>query len=277
MIQTLIAAIGSGVGNDDFEVEKARYHKVIIMADADVDGSHIRTLLLTFFFRHMKPLIDAGYVYIAQPPLYSTVVGKEKIYLKDDQAKDVFLAENPDHKNEFNRLKGLGEMDYDELSETTMDAGRANAAEGDLRRGRAGGRDRQRADGRRRVAAQGVHREERQRRPVPGYLAHEQTPTEQAVTPPHERTRTRAAMAGDGDGGGDQQAIVFGRVEDVEIKEEMERSYPRLLHVGHRRACAAGCARRSQAGPPPVPVRDEPSGSGRSSGSSAHEVRPDHR
>jgi DNA gyrase subunit B len=124
VIQTLIAAIGSGVGNDDFEVEKARYHKVIIMADADVDGSHIRTLLLTFFFRHMKPLIDAGYVYIAQPPLYSTVVGKEKIYLKDDQAKDAFLAENPDHKNEFNRLKGLGEMDYDELSETTMDAGR---------------------------------------------------------------------------------------------------------------------------------------------------------
>jgi DNA gyrase subunit B len=124
VIQTLIAAIGSGVGNDEFEVEKARYHKVIIMADADVDGSHIRTLLLTFFFRHMKPLIDAGYVYIAQPPLYSTVIGKEKIYLKDDQAKDAFLTENPDHKNEFNRLKGLGEMDYDELSETTMDAGR---------------------------------------------------------------------------------------------------------------------------------------------------------
>jgi DNA gyrase subunit B len=124
IIQTLIAAIGSGVGNDDFEIEKARYHKIIIMADADVDGSHIRTLLLTFFFRHMKPLIDAGYVYIAQPPLYSTLVGKEKIYLKDDQAKDAFLAEHPDHKNEFNRLKGLGEMDYDELSDTTMDAGK---------------------------------------------------------------------------------------------------------------------------------------------------------
>ena len=123
VIQTLIAAIGSGVGNDDFEIEKVRYHKVIIMADADVDGSHIRTLLLTFFFRHMKPLIDAGYVYIAQPPLFSTLVGKEKIYLKDDQAKEAFLAENPEHKNEFNRLKGLGEMDFEELSETTMDAG----------------------------------------------------------------------------------------------------------------------------------------------------------
>jgi DNA gyrase subunit B len=121
-VQALIAAIGSGVGNEEFEVEKARYHKVVIMADADVDGSHIRTLLLTFFFRHMKPLIDAGYMYIAQPPLYSTLVGKEKIYLKDDLAKEAFLAENPEHKNEFNRLKGLGEMDFDELSETTMDA-----------------------------------------------------------------------------------------------------------------------------------------------------------
>ena len=121
-VQSLIAAIGSGIGNEEFELEKARYHKIIIMADADVDGSHIRTLLLTFYFRQMKPLIDAGFVYCAQPPLYSTLVGKEKIYLKDDPAKERFLTEKKgEHKNEFVRLKGLGEMDYDELGETTMD------------------------------------------------------------------------------------------------------------------------------------------------------------
>jgi DNA gyrase subunit B len=118
-IQALITAIGAGLG-DEFDVSKARYGKVIILADADVDGSHIRTLLLTFFFRQMKPLVEEGHVYVAQPPLYSTVVGKEKVYLKDDVARARFLAERPNHKNEFNRLKGLGEMDPHELAETTM-------------------------------------------------------------------------------------------------------------------------------------------------------------
>jgi DNA gyrase subunit B len=119
-IQSLISAIGAGLG-EDFDVAKIRYHKVIILADADVDGNHIRTLLLTFFFRQMKAMVELGHVYIAQPPLYSTIVGKDTVYLKDDAARDRFVAEHPGKKYEFGRLKGLGEMDFGELKETTMD------------------------------------------------------------------------------------------------------------------------------------------------------------
>ena len=90
-IISLIQAIGAGVG-EEFDLEKARYHKIILLADADVDGVHIRTLLLTFFFRQMRPLVEAGYIYIAQPPLYSTEIGRSKIYLKDDPARDAYLA-----------------------------------------------------------------------------------------------------------------------------------------------------------------------------------------
>jgi DNA gyrase subunit B len=120
-VQALIAAIGAGL-SEDFDIAKARYRKVIILADADVDGSHIRTLLLTFFFRQMRPLIEEGCVFCAQPPLFSTLVEKKKRYFKDEAARQRFLAEHPNHKAEFNRLKGLGEMDWEELGETTMDA-----------------------------------------------------------------------------------------------------------------------------------------------------------
>jgi len=119
-VQALISAIGAGVG-DEYDIDKIRYHKIVLMCDADVDGSHIRTLLLTFFFRQMRPLIEGGHIFIAQPPLYSTEVGRNKLYLKDDAAKTRFLAEHPNHKNDFQRLKGLGEMDAEELWATTMD------------------------------------------------------------------------------------------------------------------------------------------------------------
>jgi DNA gyrase subunit B len=119
-IQSLISAVGAGVG-EEFDPAKIRYGKVIVLADADVDGNHIRTLLLTFFFRQMTALVEQGHVYIAQPPLYSTVVGKDKIYLKDDAARDRYVAEHPGKTLEFQRLKGLGEMDFGELKDTTMD------------------------------------------------------------------------------------------------------------------------------------------------------------
>ncbi len=122
-IQTLVTAVGAGIG-EEFESDKARYGKVIILADADVDGSHIRALLLTFFFRQMRGLIESGKVYVAQPPLYSTTVGKETVYLKDEVARQRFLEERPNHKAEFARLKGLGEMDWEELRDTTMDSNR---------------------------------------------------------------------------------------------------------------------------------------------------------
>ena len=117
-LMPVITALGTGIG-DDFDITKLRYDKVIIMADADVDGSHIRTLLLTFFFRYMRPLVEQGHVYIAQPPLFRITKGKEHKYAYSDMERDQILAQI-EGKTEVQRYKGLGEMDSDQLWETTM-------------------------------------------------------------------------------------------------------------------------------------------------------------
>ena len=120
----MIIALGAGIG-EEFDENKLRYHKVIIMADADVDGSHIRTLLLTFFFRFMRPLIEHGYVYSAVPPLYKLSRGKTQRVAYSDPERDQISAEmradNPNAKIDIARYKGLGEMNPHELWETTMD------------------------------------------------------------------------------------------------------------------------------------------------------------
>src|SRR5213592_2287350 len=124
-IRTMITALGTGVG-EDFNLENARYHKIIIMTDADVDGAHIRTLLLTFFYKEMKQLIDAGYIYIAQPPLFRVGKGKEEYYAYDEKERDAYVKRLSNgaegHANILiQRYKGLGEMNPDQLRDTTMD------------------------------------------------------------------------------------------------------------------------------------------------------------
>lgn len=118
-ILSMIQAIGTGIGNE-FQIENARYHKIVIMTDADVDGAHIRTLLLTFFYRFMPQIIEKGYVYIAQPPLYKIQQGKKIEYAYSDEELNLKLSEITG-KRDIQRYKGLGEMNPEQLWETTMD------------------------------------------------------------------------------------------------------------------------------------------------------------
>ena len=120
-IRTIITAFGTGIGTE-FDLNKLRYHKIIIMTDADVDGSHIRVLLLTLFYRFFRPIVEAGYVYAAQPPLFCIKHGKTIKYVLNPEERDAYLASlNPNTKYDISRMKGLGEMDAEELNETTMD------------------------------------------------------------------------------------------------------------------------------------------------------------
>jgi len=118
-VQAIITAVGTGLG-EEFDIDKARYHRIVLLTDADVDGAHIRTLLLTLLFRHLRGLIEAGYVYVAQPPLYRVKVGKDVVYLTDDAALAVFRQESKHQGVKPTRFKGLGEMNAPELWETSM-------------------------------------------------------------------------------------------------------------------------------------------------------------
>jgi Type IIA topoisomerase (DNA gyrase/topo II, topoisomerase IV), B subunit len=161
-IRSLFTALGTGFG-EDFDIDKANYHKLIIMTDADVDGAHIRTLLLTLIYRFMRPMITHGYVYIAQPPLYQVRQGKFVRYIEsDEELEQVVSSLQPSPKPVIQRYKGLGEMDAEQLWETTMDPEKPALAPGSVRRRRTGQRNFPNADGNQGWPAAGLYRAKRQ-------------------------------------------------------------------------------------------------------------------
>jgi DNA gyrase subunit B len=130
-IRPLIIALGAGIG-DSLDIAKLRYHKVILLADADVDGAHIRTLLLTFFYRHMPQMIQNGHLYIAQPPLFRVSTGKVTRYARDEKERDLIVKEMKVKNLTIQRFKGLGEMNSDQLWETTMNPATRTLLQPDL-------------------------------------------------------------------------------------------------------------------------------------------------
>ncbi len=172
-LQDIVSALGCGIGAD-FDLSKLRYGKIFLLMDADCDGHHISTLLLTFFYRHLRPLIEQGHVFIAQPPLYRIDIGKETYWALDEADRDRILKEHVkgNAKPNIMRFKGLGEMNADELKETTLDPKHRARAQGDHRQ-RA--RDRpgdQRPDGQGRLGALQVHHGARRRGQRARRLAH---------------------------------------------------------------------------------------------------------